>query len=407
MEKQELLEYVRDLRSQRLESSSRRGFTAWALGAGVVYVFWHLIPQVVELAKIEDWKELFAHATAHVFLTILVACYLVTVNTTTSHKSPFDYRIYQDILHDLPPVSFLFGLAVGFPLLLSIYALSNNELTDLVHLQLVINCAVLAVFALSFLGTTILLIYSYIKTGYPHPAFVLSDGSGPVERFNVIMSFAVLEMFFGNLYAALVPILSGATHWSVIFSAAFDASIVVMAILAAVTAIRTKRDAEALTRIERDIFLHDLQKDEIRRRLEAELLGQSVGGWINGKIAAVKEKAENLSTLAMSHEKVLSEILEIDPRYQHERKARVDNYLNRLDSSMSDFVRLIMPLITWLKSASEANVLIKDRAIHQILQDSTRELGEIKMDALQATTNASNAIRDKFSSGTNFQNAPE
>lgn len=398
MEKQDLLTYVRELHSRHIESASRQGVTTWALAAGIVYLLWNLVPQLGAIAKLEDWRFTFYQNIAHIYVAIITGTVLIKSGRSALRKGPFDYRIRNNEFAEFLLALVFLSVTLGVPLYCSIFALSRMESGGFHALQLTVNTIALGFMALSGILAFGIQVKSRIQTGYPAPSLLMEGQSKTFSFLNFLMSVLTIELFIGNIHASLIPLVHEPDRWLLYFPAALNVSLLIIACLIAYLANQPKRDIEALARIERDIVLHDLSKEEIRNRLETDLLGQSFGGWISEKIAFVKERAVKLRELSIEHEAVLAAIDQIDPKFSYERSERLRVHLETLKNARNEYTKAAMPLIRWLNSARSARLVLDDRVILTVLEEATKELQQVLEECTKSVESAASALQEKLSS---------
>lgn len=376
MDKKDLLEYTRALRARQTDQAARRGFTVWALFAGMVYVLWTLVPQLVELHSLRVSPHVLSTYTANALIALGSGFVIVNMASIAGKTGPFDRRIEsQTDIYGLVSVCLQIAVTVALPAYLSWLGLRESVQSGLPALQLTINawsCGIVA--TLVVIIGSIETIYR-LKTGYPLPYTIQLGRNSKFDLAEAVMPLLTVELFVGNIYSLGANLLSNPVNGTQ-FLASINISLLCLGLVALIRASTEHRFARSLDRIERDLVLHEIDVQDARQRLEDELLGCHFGGWLSNRLLEVRNAVDDLTRFADQSEKAIDEIIAIDPSYRLERDGRIQQFRAFVSSKHKAYLDRARPLLNWLRVVSRTRSSANDDFIFHLLGSAIDSLDE-------------------------------
>mgnify|MGYP007037358134 CR=1 FL=1 len=138
------------------------------------------------------------------------------------------------------------------------------------------------------------------------------------------------------------------------------------------SAVRRQERLSALATLERDIVMHNLSAPEIKNRFENELIGCELGDWAKKRIEKVRECEISLTAYCKDAEEVLQQVSELDPSLKFERKGRIRECINQLNSEIDELTKHWNPLNEWMTACLTQPFL--DPYVADVVRGSRSEL---------------------------------
>lgn len=289
-----------------------------------------------------------------------------------AQKRAFDYRVTSDDPLN-PQAIFSDIIIIGLPLYCTYKAQLLETLSQFQEFQLGINYWFLMVAILFLLFGVACERFRKRKAKLPSPAGLVVTSSPYLKVFIIGLYLLFIEIFIGNSIAIASDIYSQ-NNSGKIFAAALDLSLISFGLFLLARRSQTNEYLSRLSKLERDVIIHELSKEDISQRLQDEFLGNYVGDWIERFLQEVRDKSEAVSKLSKKAENVIAEIQEIDEKYEHERSGRAKKYTEELKSLLQSFNASIAPLIDWLSEAELQSAINKDKFIQSIVASTIKEL---------------------------------
>lgn len=371
-QRDQLLEYVRVLYERWNSGESKKGTTRWAVLAGLIYVIWHFIGSVTQISHTESDRAYFYDIFMHVHLSLLSLTYLIYQAGSSSQKQLFDYRILKVNTKDF---RFIFLIILLVPLLYCITFTDTILIKSTFHkFQDDFNYWFIILFlTLSFLVFTIEQL-RVLKAEIPFNVGLVEQHTLSFKIYTFLIFLLITEIFIANISITAVEVF-GNTNKAIIFTAAFDLSLIILGIFYLVDLYNIDFYLKRLSKLERDIVLHELNEAQIKERLQDELLGIYIGDWLENRIKKIKSNRELLQNHINDADTIIEEISTADVNSKREKMATVKIYIDKLHSYSNDYNNSVTSLLDWLKSAALFSYTGKDEFIKSIVEDKVKVLG--------------------------------
>lgn len=361
------LDYVQTLYMREVEVQKRDGATIWVLMAAMVFVLWDIFSRI-EHASIDDGFFIHLLIMFAMMYVSVVSVLLLLESRSKCLSRPYDYRIGGTAQSYIRKVAWFVLYACFIPGMAAWYALDSgyvqtefaaNQLLANKWLFNVVGVLTLGVYAIQyFIGNSI--------KDYPDPMRI--PGNSTTDRDHLIFMAVIFALLIGNSYSlAKEYVLSSYEYKHVSLIVSFNTTIIL--ILLDELRIKKSRSTNlvALERLERDIIMHDIDEPQIKRALEEEYLGRAIGDWLRQELSRVAEKSDELVAHMNLIENVESGLSELDATLVHERRGRINEFSEVLNSKYKDFESMNEKLVTWLMLAVATPSGKSDGYVHEIL----------------------------------------
>jgi hypothetical protein len=137
-----------------------------------------------------------------------------------------------------------------------------------------------------------------------------------------------------------------------------------------------------LSTLERDILMHDLPVEEIRTRLENDLIGSELGDWAKRRVEKIRAAHNEITGFCEEVGVTLQQVEALDVSLKFERKGRLNQCVTRLDSLIDELNSCWEPLNSWLSSCKTQP--FRDPYITRVVQGTLDDLSPLMQSAVQA-----------------------
>lgn len=163
-----------------------------------------------------------------------------------------------------------------------------------------------------------------------------------------ILAFATLLVFLRSLQKGGIP-------WVILLGAGTQVLVVIAVFTYLFSwALRSLSRSQFLA-LEGDIILANLSPDDIRGRFIREVLGPSVGDWLESLDQIRRGIRPKITELTNNLKPRVDEIEAIDPKYSHERSARAQTLLDELNKGLSAQLEEVRRLAFQVRQLTEVN----------------------------------------------------
>ncbi|MDY6993158.1 MAG: hypothetical protein SVR94_11215 [Pseudomonadota bacterium] len=385
------LNYIQRLYERERTREQVNGFSVWAIMAAMVYVFWKTIPEASQIVKdgsLVTGLILFGH----VYFVLVILQMIFPSGKSDRIFYKFDYRVFpKGRFGSLYKMYFLMTPIMFAPTVVVIYVYSTAEFNNSLHSSIFLSNLILFSF-LSVIGVFYPLYSKWYMNNRGMPSISEINQYENRGFANYVTAFIVIVLMLLNIYVIFYLSLSKDIYFSgdhIIFS--MNVSILLFLFEYLVSSKTRESRLDSLLSIERDIVLHNIPEEQIRVRLEDEVIGRQFGDWIADKIKNVKERAKELIELADDEyiSQVEQQISSVPQEYQNERKARKDKFRQEVIQKANAYAEESKKIRAWLDDCvSHGKYMLHDEYIMNIINDVKEQLDEIHNQVVK--------IKDKF-----------
>lgn len=376
MERSELLDYVRALRSRQRESDNRVGFNLWALCAAFFALVWNTAPRLSDYMN--DSKPDYLMLSIGIIAPIVISFFsLIGFFDLKPSEKYREYRVKRGYSYSNPFVHLvLLFLGIIFPLIAAIESKWFGDVLGFFEIVRWFNIALLS----AFVFTSIYSIYvrfTYIRK-YGLPPF--SDMHvGSSSEFNKIVTRFMLMwvslVFLGNIWVVFYVV--GKEVISIEdLVLSFNIIAIIIVSMMIVSKIGETSEGSRLERLERDIVMGDVSDEQIKERLEEEYIGVEVSQLLSQKISEVEYLAQKLVDKSVQYEDFKKELLEIDPKYKYEIVSRFEDFWEKYLEIAEDYSSEVSKLVSWFDKIKVNITLQADDPVKDLVSENVHRVKE-------------------------------
>lgn len=397
--KQEYLQFVQTLNNRIRAKAQNAGFTKWVLIAALVTIVWLSIPLLEPIRQ----KGLFPVLLGVYLHTHFALCFLTYIILPPDSRKIFgklDFRIRID--KPQPSLKFfsIFTPLFVFPVLAGLHVICFGEtFTKLQNNLIMLNIITVGTFTLFLLIANAFQIRQISKDGYPtHFQFEKGQTSGTEFISRVIFGvFFVLAL--GNVWGwFLIFLKPPPSNFTEVLNLGFNLSLISFLLFKLIISSQDNLLISELDNLERDIILHNLEGEEIKRRLEYSFFGQEIGSWLEDKLNNVKDKSENLLRKSRSVDDFIAEIKAIDPSMTLEIKGRIDRYNDQIEADLDQYAKDSSALAIWLRNAIDMNQKFMEEHLIKMMEKTIEDLYGISEEVRIAVKKTTGKMRASIES---------
>ncbi|MCB4358790.1 hypothetical protein [Quatrionicoccus australiensis] len=388
------LEYIQKLHERISEREQRTGITRWALLGGVAYIAWQSVPMFAKLKEAAEpsWTYLWLNCSYLTTLSFFVF-FLYQSLGISRHVSPYSFRQTNATARAGKKLSLLIIFVSFFPAaFLSFQAWLNiPELSDLNYRFL----SSVSIFLL-FVGTTtsgaVIYIDKYVKKNGFWPPFVLIPAGNSVFSIQLFIcaTFICMTIYYFLTGLRYIP----ATIFEPVLLLSGSIALIPPCLEVILSGIHRQERLSVLEILERDILMHDLSSEEIKNRLEDDLIGCELGDWAKRQV----EQVRSANTLVIENCKdvknIIKQIMELDPSLKFERAGRISNCINKIDETITKLNTNWLPLHNWLASCK--NQPFKDPYIAKVVDSTLNDLSPLINSSVNMARESINLLKQRL-----------
>lgn len=377
----EYLHYIQLMYEREAGKGTKSGITKWGIVIGIVYVAWHFIESYSQIID----KPVAHHAAiflfGFIFISIDAFSYLFRDSTTSGSKSRFNLRIKENSVWEINSSIVVTCLILfGLPLLSQlgkdtyIYTQLSWPLeAAIIDAQAKINFYYLCFF---LLVTPTYFFFSQLyekKKELPTPISIIAQTKGP----NILHAFRIInvELAFGNAVAAYTLLnLLPATDIRHILTSSFDASLITFALVYISSHSLQNVRAEQILTLERDVLFHDLTNDDIKFRIQEELIGHEFGEWLSSKLSEIRIESNALVCQAKCIGSAIEKLREHRSPNESEEPIQAAEEFKRMQQQLEGKLN---PILVWMETII-SNSGSYDKYVVSLIQERFNELSKIR-----------------------------
>ena len=368
----ELLEYIRLLYNRQNDEASKAGVTFWAVLVGIVYVSWEVLDLISKLSNFQEIGIYIYYAFGLVHLVLLTICIFISSKSPDFRRKSFDYRVTNNRNMSLK-TAILLLLTLGLPLFCVYQSFQLGNLTAFQLLQLEINYWTLLIFLSLFLFAMFFEFFMRLKTKFPLVSDLeLSRNSLIFRGLVFLFSLLVFEIFVGNFYIVVTE-LSNPEN-AIKYKLVLNVSLISYGLYFLLKKSEKDEYLSRLVKLERDVIMHNLDEDQIVKRLGDEFLGNYIGDWIEDLLREIRQKSDAAVQFSKKSDEVIKDINALDEGHQYEKQGRSNEYHSELKKLSSAFIDDIDPLIEWLEKVNVQLKFCDDEFMKSLVVSSLKEL---------------------------------
>lgn len=344
------IEYVRTLRERVANKATQSGVTAWALSGAIIYLVWQTIPLYSQINKTPNSVHLSFFLLGHMLAFMVGAWLLFNFLVKREFHSEFDHRLERDISGaDAIYMAAIAILQVGFPATINLEALGSAHSLENIYWVYQVNAyGLVFLFALVVISLPILLLYKK-HTGFSPVTGIKQKNRKWVSAVGASVDIVPMALVPINVYGIYATVLvSPSSQFTPVFLTAFNTTLIVWALAMLMKSYRAANSLALFEKLERDIIMHNLTDSQIRDRLEAEYLGQELGGWIGSQIKLIRSHAMELDSFCAAVAERVKEIRSIEVAHKYERAGRLKSINEGIGNRVNILAEAWKPFQRWL-----------------------------------------------------------
>lgn len=381
--RQNYIDFIRTSYSRISERQQHSGVTRWALLGGLAYLAWQSIPMLVKIRGIDTgWNSLYL-VSALLLVISSFGFHLYQSLTVNRRSSPYDFRqLGATASAGLPLYLLVILVSFGPTTLFTLLAWKNvPNLPDLTYRFLSLVAWMFAIFGV-ILAIFVLYTYKYTQSnGFMPPAFLASTGAGNTARLVVAgfhLSFIAAAGYFLVTSIDIVP----PEILEQVLLLGGSIAIVPPCIETILSGLHKESGLELLSTLERDILMHDLPVEEIRARLESDLIGSELGDWAKRRVEKVRSVHNEIAKFREEVDETLEQVLALDKSLKYERQGRLMQCSTRLEGLIDELNSCREPLNKWLTGCK--NQPFRDPYINKVIKETLVDFSALMQSAVDA-----------------------
>ncbi|MBD9632804.1 hypothetical protein [Pseudomonas sp. PDM19] len=347
--KESLIQYIQALQEQQKTQESKNGITLWGIGAGVIYIAWQIIGKITDLQENAETSAQFIELLSP-FSIIAVCAIMLIQNYSSNSRSALDYRFSPATrnINITPGLAIVFSPAI-FLSFLSTYFFEPSSTAGFSKL-----CGYTLSVIIALLFTAEISLAS--KKEMPDVSSLSIAQRSAAHKFLstlFIVTFAAAGIFATYKIALGISTKIYAQYQ---IEAAFNICLIPICLYIAREIHNNGKKSLDLSKLQRDIFIHDITTDEIENRLKEEFVGLQFDEWLESELEKIQRKIEDLSKVIDGYENIKDSISQIAQNLKYERDGQKNEYKKRILDSYSDYFKAFGTLDRWIDRALRSQV---------------------------------------------------
>ena len=343
MNSKELLEYVRSLRERSLNEAHQNGVTKWALGVAIFYLLFQALPNFTALRFGELSYNQFLIFFTHT-MGFLIGCNWLYLQIKGNSKfSKYDYRFTTSAPKPLYKFIYFFTNEGLFLLLVFLSFSLDHFNTDLLpsespmkgiisgeFLVLMISAMFPGLIALVLIG--LMLSKNKKLDGYP-TWFDVTTNQG--EHFDYLFNLIIAVMLLNGYYLIYPTFDITKEDFQKYILLSFQLGLASYGMSYFLRSLRNTSKLEDLSKLERNIVLHDFTENDVKKALEEIYFGNEFETWLKREIDTLANEASSVNDLVQGKAAFFKGLEDLPQELSYERKGRISDYLKRLEDSLA------------------------------------------------------------------------
>ncbi len=388
--REELLDYIRGLHTRYSEQDQRTGLTKWALAGAVVYLIWQVVPQLADIGQAPaQWLPVCSYY-AQIMFMIMGATAIFGHGRRRSSRGILERRIASGAFNPMVGMAQL-SLILVVPGICAYMVLASELASNAwLSLQMTINQWVFVIIMVA--GVMAFAVDRIVKWRLGIPSTVMGVVSGPwIEGItNAILHVLFLELFLGNL-ALLLSDLFGVAPVHEVLLCGFNLSLIAVALAAFLEVRMRGENMNALAWLEHDIIFENLDVEIARERLQEEIVGRSLGGWMTERMRWLRAASNSLR----SHEAQVAGLIDeskVTP--VRESMMQIRKHIDILERDVKKFWPACRHFEAWLLAMLERRALMNDTSVQQVVERLHAELKRMNEETTSAVKTMIERLRN-------------
>ena len=208
------------------------------------------------------------------------------------------------------------------------------------------------------------------------------------------MGFALFFLIASSYYAVIAAKFVSKESFEPVLLLGGSIAILGPCISFLLAAIPRRGRLQILAKLERDIVIHQLSAEEIKTRLEEDLIGLEIGDWAKKRIDGVRALQTALLAYCNDADEAIGQIAELDISLKFERDGRARECLNRLNNDFGKLEKEWDPLYSWMSSyLSQPSI---DSYITQVVKAAVEDLSVLMKQSTQRVRNTITSLEKQL-----------
>lgn len=392
---QDYLDYIRGAYARISEEQQHTGITRWALMGGLAYVTWQSIPMLVKVQAVNFGWQALCLVSALLLVISSFGFHLYQGLNISQSTSPYAYRQFSATASAKAPLSVLvLFVSFGPPAFFAYLAWEMvPSLTPITYRFLSLVVWFMAGMSVLMLGIIIYNARYLRKNGFMLPALWVganrANGKSMLIWNSVQMLFIGAAVYFLAKSLDRVPV----EILEQVLLLGGSMAIVPPCIEVILSGVHVQGRLSLLATLERDILMHDLSVEEIKARLENDLIGSELGDWAKRQVERVRAKHNELTGFCEEVVQILQQVSELDVSLTFERRGRLEQCVDRMEQLTNELNESWEPVNLWLNSFKNQPFL--DPYIKQVVQGALDDLTPLMRSAASAAKHSLGLLRSQ------------
>jgi len=343
-----------------------------------VYITWQIIPLTAK-SNNSEFAALSTVIYAHAYFSYLLIYPFIKPTNKLKNSGVFDYRV--PVFGSQIKTNILMQLiGIALPVVLGeVFAKKYSEVPRAIG----ITFWTFVIFEIAYFLRLVATHIYFIKTGYQHISSITRypKYSVPVKLLGYLALTYLLLLGAFNIYGlcyGLAKIYENNSIASDAITLGFDFLLLNIIITHIFWLILSRNTRNAVERLERDIIIYDLPDEEVKKRIEEDVLeNMPLTAWISEKQKFLQVSASCLLQKIEDIVKLSEELDTIDEEYGLERRGRISRFMKDFDQAFDSYERDVTLMAGWLKTTKGELLFDKDKYLKEIIDRVIEDLAKL------------------------------
>lgn len=320
----ELLNFISSLRERLINKAHANGVTTWALGVAVLYLLVQALPSIAKLKFFILSPSTFIVFFAHSFGFLIGLRWLHSSLKGESKFSKFDYRFLMR--HPKEIASLVLGVVAveGVYFTCLVIGLQvSNELESYEILLFKLNAIFFGGLIVALFCFAVKYIYDYSEQSTNPTGLSLRTPTKNAWKVDGVLITLLLP---NGIYLIFPTSILSIEQYQEFMGLSFQLGLVLCCVSYYLNNFNNSNTLQLLNKLERDIVLHGLPEDEIKRRLQEEYFGSEFHSWVAERFKELNQHELSLREKLASFDAFEAEINSIDVALVYERRGRLESF---------------------------------------------------------------------------------
>lgn len=379
--KEDLKHYIQALQEQQKSQESKNGITLWGIGAGLIYILWQIISNISEIQKNPSSPAQLLELIS--IITTIVACtFSLSTGYSSRTQNTFDYRFSPSAQHITASTS----LAILFlPAIISTLSFSyiSIETADSRSFQKTSG----------YFFLTLLILISLAEHGMaskknmPDVSSIITAEHGKFVKISVLLLFTAFAYIGANgIWKIADGIFTGKFSEPHI-EVAFNLCLIPICLFIAKGIRDSERRSSSLNKLQRDIYIHNINTEEIEHRLKEEFIGFHFDERLQYEIDKIQRLIESFIETADQYEAIREKIKQINPELKYEINGHKSEYRTTISNAFNSYKKPFEDLKRWIDHA-----LLSAKAQDTYVKTKLTEINSHLINTYKANSDTFNKI---------------